>query len=254
MIPKIIHQTWKTREIPLKWQKAVESCKTLHPNYEYRLWTDETMTTFMQTTYACFYPTYQNYKHPIQRCDAFRYFVLYTYGGIYLDLDIECKQKLEPLLLNDLVLSKSANISTSYTNSFLMAAPQHPFMRYCFEHLLAYKDRFLYLGKHMHIMHSTGPLFLTKMLEKYTKHNNKIVNSYILTQAEFAGDCSVCNETKCHGGVYFKHLVGNSWHSWDSTIYNVLLCHYKKLFLILIGLGVLYKFRFVPKLKRKYRH
>ena len=246
MIPKIIHQTWKNREIPAEWYSAVQACKTLHPDYDYILWTDETMEAFVQKAYPWFYPTYQNYKHPIQRCDAFRYLVLATYGGIYLDMDIVCKQKLDPLLTYDLVLAKSSNITASYTNSFFMCVPQHPFMRYCIDHLTTYKDSFSYFGKHMHIMNSTGPMFTTKMLSQYDTSQE---NTYVLSQPEFAGDCNTCNENKCSGGIYFTHVKGKSWHSWDSTIYDLLLCHYKWLLLALLG-GLYYKSKLRIKFKK----
>ena len=248
MIPKIILQTWKTREIPEQWQSAVESVKTTHPDYKYILWTHETMAEFVKSTYPDFYPTYLNYKYDIQRCDAFRYLVLYKYGGIYLDLDIVCKKNLDSLLTYDLVFAKSPNISATYTNSFFMAAPHHLFLSYCIEQLPMYERSFVYFGKHNHIMHSTGPLFLTKMLSNLKKNQNV----YVLTKSEFAGDCSVCNETKCAGGTYFKHLVGNSWNSWDSSLYNIILCRYKWLLLVLALLvgGWLYKGKNItPKLK-----
>jgi inositol phosphorylceramide mannosyltransferase catalytic subunit len=41
MVPKILHQTWKNKEVPEKWKAAQQSCIDRHPGYEYRLWTDE---------------------------------------------------------------------------------------------------------------------------------------------------------------------------------------------------------------------
>ena len=239
MIPRIIHQTWKTREIPEKWQSAVQTCKEMHPDYEYILWTHETMEEFVKTEYPSFYKTYTGYKYDIQRCDAFRYLVLCKYGGIYLDLDIVCKKKLEPLLRYDLVLGKSSNISFWYANSFFMVIPQHPFIKFCIEQLPHYSESFVYFGKHNHIYNSTGPLFLTKIIAKY----KNIPNIYVLSHDEFTGDCNVCNLNNCQGGVYFNHIIGKSWHSWDSTFYDAVLCNYKWILLVvlLIGGGWVYK-------------
>lgn len=39
-VPKVIHQTWQTTEVPAKWAAARQSCIDLHPDYEHRLWTD----------------------------------------------------------------------------------------------------------------------------------------------------------------------------------------------------------------------
>ena len=47
-IPKIIHQTWKTKEIPKELIFCVESWKRLNPTWEYRLWTDEEMDSFVK--------------------------------------------------------------------------------------------------------------------------------------------------------------------------------------------------------------
>jgi len=239
MIPKIIHQTWKTIVVPEEWKDAVESCKTMNNDYKYILWTDETMEQFVQKEYPDFLNVYKSYKHNIQRCDAFRYLVLYKYGGIYLDMDIVCKKKLNSLLKYDFVLSKSSNIN-SFTNSFFMIVPKHPFLKFCIDNLPNYIDSYSYFGNHLHIMNSTGPLYLTNMLNKYGIQN--INNMYILTNDEFAGDCTVCTENSCRGGVYFKHITGNSWHSFDSTFYNFSFCNYKAIIsviLILIALFLL---------------
>lgn len=236
MIPKIIHQTWKTHEIPNEWKEAVSSCKMINKGFKYILWTHKTMNDFVKTHYPQFHNTYKSYKHDIQRCDAFRYLVLYKYGGIYLDMDIICNHNLSDLLHYDLVLANSANITTSFTNAFFMVIPNHPFFKHCIEHLAENMNNYQYFGKHLHVMYSTGPAFLNTMISDY----EKIKNTYTLTQNEYAGDCNVCNETTCKGGKYFTHIHGNSWHNIDSSIYNFVLCNKKKIVGgLLIGSGIM---------------
>jgi mannosyltransferase OCH1-like enzyme len=242
MIPKIIHQTWKTNNIPDEWKNAVNSCKIINNDFTYILWTHETMDIFVKENYPDLYTIYKSYKHDIQRCDAFRYLVLYKYGGVYLDMDIICKKNLNNLLHFDLVLAKSSNIETTFTNSFFMVVPNHPFFKYCIDNLADYKDNFQYFGKHLHVMNSTGPLFLTNLVNHY----GKIPNYYILTKKEYAGDCNICNETICNGGTYFTHIPGNTWHGLDSTIYNFVFCNKKIIgltifFLICIIFYIFYK-------------
>ena len=41
-------QTWKSRDIPEKWRAAQKSCVDLHPDYEYRLWTDADALQFIE--------------------------------------------------------------------------------------------------------------------------------------------------------------------------------------------------------------
>ena len=237
MIPKIIHQTWKTKDIPDNWKHAVESCKKNNKNYKYILWTDETMDKFIKKNFFYFYKTYKAYKYHIQRCDVFRYFVLYKYGGIYLDMDIVCNKKLDDLLDNDIVLAHSTNVETTFTNAFYMVIPNHPFIKFCIDNLTKNMYNYSLFGKFLHVMYSTGPLFLTKMIDNY----GKIPKLYVLSKKEFAGDCNVCNENTCKGGTYFTNIQGNSWHEIDAKIFNFLFCNHKKIIGgVLIGTGILF--------------
>ncbi len=234
MIPPILHQTWKSKDVPANWRGAYESCQSALSSYTKYLWTDDEMNEFVKRVFPEVYNVYISYPYHIQRCDAFRYMVLYHYGGIYLDLDIGCKLSLDSFLEYDLVLSRSSNFGNSITNSLLMIKPGHPFFRYIIDNLDKYKDSFSLLGKHLHVMNSTGPLFLGKMYKKYISEYGPIPNMYFLTNEEYAGDCNVCNVNTCKGGEYFTHVGGNSWHAWDSTLYNIIMCHWMTILAILI--------------------
>ena len=94
MIPKIIHQTWKTSNIPNKWKEYHNTWKKHFPEPEYQhiLWTDEVNKDFIKENYNWFYNTFSGYPKGIQRADAIRYFILFHYGGIYADLDCEVRE------------------------------------------------------------------------------------------------------------------------------------------------------------------
>lgn len=236
MIPKIIHQTCKTKDVPEKWKYAFDSCKTNNKGFKHILWNDKTMDKFVKKYYHDFYKIYKSYKYHIQRCDVFRFLVLYKYGGIYLDMDIICNKNLNKFLHYDLVLSHSPNLEKYLTNSFFMVVPNNPFFKYCIDNLSKHINNYQYFGKHLHVMYSTGPAFLTNMVNDY----GKIKDSYILTKKEYSGDCNICNENTCKGGTYFTHIQGNSWHEMDSTILNFLLCNQQKIISgLLIGSGII---------------
>jgi mannosyltransferase OCH1-like enzyme len=209
------------------------------------------MEIFVKKEYPNFYDTYMSYPHDIQRCDAFRYLVLYKYGGIYLDMDIICKKKLDSLLKYELVISRSSNITSFYANAFFMTIPKNSFIKFCIDNLPDYVNSYKYFGKHLHVMNSTGPYFLTNMIKTYGEKN--IENLYILSNNEFAGDCTVCNENTCRGGIYFIHINGNSWHSFDSTFYNFMLCNYKKIIVVLLLLITVYYIFFKRKKLVKFK-
>jgi mannosyltransferase OCH1-like enzyme len=50
-IPKIIHQTWKTENVPWKWKLYQKKVKQLHPDWEYKLWTDKNNMEFVKLKY-----------------------------------------------------------------------------------------------------------------------------------------------------------------------------------------------------------
>lgn len=124
-VPKLLHQTWRDKDVPEKWRAAQEACRKLHPDYEYKLWTDAEAEEMIATKFPWFIDTYRGYTHNIQRADALRYFVLYEYGGIYLDLDIKCTKSLDFLRNFNFTAPKTYPIGLS--NDLMVSAPKDPF-------------------------------------------------------------------------------------------------------------------------------
>ena len=75
-----------------------ETWKSNNPDYEYVLWDDADNRRFVAEKFSWFLPTYDGYDAEIKRADAIRYMFLYTYGGIYADLDFECLKPFDTLL------------------------------------------------------------------------------------------------------------------------------------------------------------
>jgi len=96
--PKLIFQTWKNKSPPKKMAYWAETWKSHNPDYEYVLWDDADNRRFVAENFSWFLPTYDGYDAEIKRADAIRYMFLYTYGGIYADLDFECLKPFDSLL------------------------------------------------------------------------------------------------------------------------------------------------------------
>jgi len=126
-VPAIIHQTWRDVDpMPISWQQASNTCRSLHPNYEYRLWTDNDGRRLIEKEFPCLLATFDSYPYAIQRADVIRLIVLYVYGGIYLDLDIICLKPLDQLRSYEFILPKTKPVGLS--NDFIIAQPKHPFL------------------------------------------------------------------------------------------------------------------------------
>jgi hypothetical protein len=84
-----------------------------------------------------------------------------------------------------------------------------------------------YFTKHLKIMCSTGPLMIDRI---YKKNMDK---SQLL---EIIVPCSVCNIDECaYNKKYFlRGIRGDSWHSWDSYMINIIHCNKISIFYIIL--------------------
>ena len=90
MIPKIIHQTWKDKNLPPIIYKLVsENIGFFKSNgYEFMFWTDEMILKLISEEYPNFYNIYKMARTGVQKGDIARIILVYHYGGIYIDLDV----------------------------------------------------------------------------------------------------------------------------------------------------------------------
>ena len=102
-IPKIIHFMWfGGAELPEKVLKCMESWKRYCPDYEIKRW-DESNYDYHQYQYA--EEAYAQKKWAFVS-DVARLDVVYKYGGIYLDTDVELIKPLDSLLKDIWLLNK----------------------------------------------------------------------------------------------------------------------------------------------------
>ena len=96
-IPKIIHYCWfGPNEINSLAVRCIESWKVFAPDYEIKLWNEESfdIDEFEYVKFA-----YENKKYAFVT-DFVRLFVLKKYGGIYLDSDVELTKSLDRFLIH----------------------------------------------------------------------------------------------------------------------------------------------------------
>ena len=178
-IPYVFHQTWKTRRIPAALTKFRTTWHHHHPQAEHRLWTDRDNLAFLEKHYAWFVPAYKRYPENIMRVDAVRYFIIYHYGGIYVDLDFECLRCIDPLLEEKhcvLACEPAAHLNTFdgsneskhiVCNAFIAAAPKHPFMEHLIKMLSKQANRQTIAQDPNAVLDLTGPLLVTQAYESY---------------------------------------------------------------------------------------
>ncbi|KAF7593843.1 hypothetical protein BBP40_010778 [Aspergillus hancockii] len=164
-IPRTIHRTYKTKAIPPEWKGTYESCSVLNPTYKQYFWTDESARQFIETHFDWFLPTYDAYPYNIQRADAIRYFLLWYYGGVYIDMDIACRRPLDPLLDFPAWMPKTQPYGVS--NDLMASTPGHPFIA---KVALSLHDHDgFYLSKYITVFFTTGPMYLSGLLMEWLR-------------------------------------------------------------------------------------
>ncbi len=144
-IPRILHQTWKTSSVPEPLASFQARWRELHPDFEYRLWTDEQNDALVRSEFPELHALYRSFPREIYRADMARCLYLLRFGGVYVDLDVEPLRPLDGFLAEcgECVLGaepesharKRRGKSRLACNAIMASAPGHPFWRRMLEEM-----------------------------------------------------------------------------------------------------------------------
>lgn len=148
-------------------------------------------------------PTYLSYPYGIQRADAVRYFILHRFGGVYLDLDVGCKSRLDFMRRHQFTAPLTYPVGIS--NDILGGAPGSTFSARAIRGLQRW-NKWMVI-KYVQVMFSTGPMYLTV---SYASWRSKLGLAAIPRDV-YAKYCK--NSPK----AAFYHLHGSSWHADDAA-------------------------------------
>lgn len=152
LIPKIIHQTYHSRQLPPDLASGVEKTRSLNKGWEYRFYDDDDIIRFLTDNFDVsvidrFCAINPNYG--AARADFFRYMLMYKVGGVYLDIKSFCDKPLDDCLKSDdeFILSNWRNAKGEvheayglhkslagidrgeYQQWHIICRPEHPFLR-----------------------------------------------------------------------------------------------------------------------------
>jgi mannosyltransferase OCH1-like enzyme len=258
-IPKVLMQTWKTEEVPKIWKRGQASILRAFPDWQYVLMTDAAIDEFVRQYFPEHVEAFYKMPYPIQRIDIFRYMFLYIYGGLYMDLDFEVTQSFAEyvsVLSAPLLLLHSGNLTWVLTNSLILARPRQSVFLDIIKHALYTKLPWYYLGKHIQVMFSSGPMafhtIITNSKSPYAVLPRRFFMPVDATRKD-SGDW----QPEEH--VFTIPLMGGTWNSIDSYVLNFLM-QYRKEFACAMGILILwfarghlhYRFQF-EKLLRKFK-
>ena len=231
-IPRIIHQTWKTAEIPERWNRTVESVRQMHAGqFEYRLWTNDDMHRFVQQEEPELYrTTFLTYALDIQRVDAFRYVILHRLGGVYIDMDNGCRLSFETLFdALEQLDARSKHLAAfprtspcGVSNGFMIATKNHPLFARLISRLPLFNHN--YLIDYLTVMLSAGPTYLS-------------INEFFFDTVREQASIRILDEI-VYSDVYTWHTPGNSWHGRDALVI-LYIYRFLRTYLVSIVYGLL---------------
>lgn len=136
-IPKIIHQIWVgPKELPKDFKKWQKTWLSMHPDWEYRLWTDKDVAHFPLVNQE-FYDTTTSYG---EKANILRYEILYHFGGLYIDTDFECIQPIDFLhhtcdFFMGFEFPQPNKTELIIGNAIIGARPAHPLLKLFIENI-----------------------------------------------------------------------------------------------------------------------
>jgi mannosyltransferase OCH1-like enzyme len=229
--PKLIHQTWKTREVPPQFAANIATIERHQPDYERRLWTDDAIDAFVRQRAPEFADAYRSFRKRIEQIDFARYLILHECGGAYFDLDMVSIRSIDALVAtNRIVLGLECAEHTQQfrprparviSNAVMISPPGEPFWLELMRHIAAHYDDARPLWQRGPV-YRTGPLALTAFVDSLS--HDAAARVSVLPASAFCpmsdhwndghivdGYDSITAECQSFDDTYAIHLWSHSW-------------------------------------------
>jgi mannosyltransferase OCH1-like enzyme len=183
-----IHQIWYQGEdkIPEKYKKYRKSIKDLHPNTTIITWDEKSITDLISTFYPDYYHWFNSLPLMIQKIDVAKCLILYIWGGVYVDMDIEAIKPLNELYEKDKIVVGEQGVNyienlflqlflklsrPLLNNGIIFSPPKHPFWEFYIPFLIDTINIKPYILEKMinelYVIVTSGPANLTAGITYY---------------------------------------------------------------------------------------
>lgn len=172
-VPKLIWQTWHTKQLPPIIAKTVKSIQDAHPDFRHTLMDLNECITFIASNFAEeVVNAYYRLIPASYKADLWRYCVMYVHGGVYLDVKYECVPPFtfHQLLDDNHFVRDLPPYKHTYT-AFFVCKPGDPRLLSCIHKIVDHVKQ-QYYGKTS--LDPTGP----GLLARYVRFNGPDVTMF----------------------------------------------------------------------------
>ncbi|EIE20456.1 hypothetical protein COCSUDRAFT_57606 [Coccomyxa subellipsoidea C-169] len=183
-----------------------ESCMAQHANWTYMFWDKAAALKLLNNRYPWFTKIFLSYRKVVSQGDALRPFLMHSFGGLYVDLDVECYRSSEAFLAgHDLVFQSEKN-EEDVSNAMVASITGHPFWNAVVRKMIVEakraNEKTLHSGS---ILTSTGPDVFKEVFKRWAE--------YVRPQPPYGGEYMV-------HGTRVKYYPRGHWFVpclWDDT-------------------------------------
>jgi mannosyltransferase OCH1-like enzyme len=157
-IPRIIWQTYRSRELPPEAEECRDSWRSLNPGWDYRFVDDNGMDDFARKTLPP--PAYQLFRAlplGVMKADFWRYLVTHEHGGLYADLDTACLAPIDEWLPREAAFVVCPENRSHLCQWTFLAVPKHPCLEAALDLLIERVGKGVEPHRQHFVHHYTGP-------------------------------------------------------------------------------------------------
>lgn len=227
-IPKVIHYCWFGKsELPLEAKKCIESWKLNLPNYQIKRWDED---NFDLTCCQYVSEAYRKKKWAFVS-DYARFWILYNYGGVYFDTDVEVIKNM-----NDLI-NKGSFMGEEYIDRNNECIGINPGLGIAAESGLDIYKEILDFYSRIHFIDNNGRMnqmtvveYVTDIMKKHglemSKKIQNIDNIFVYPPEYFGAYNYITKELIMTENTYSIHHYAATWLSkLDKLIIKIETCN-----------------------------
>lgn len=202
---KIIHCCWLgNKQMPEDQKQYIQNWKKLMPDFEIRLWDDKSFAPYLGESEFVKECIKQN--KPGFLSDFFRFTVLYNFGGIYMDTDVEMLKSFEPFTTHKMFIGYI--IDSELGTATIGAEKNNPIIKKMLDKLLTDFDK-----THQLIVSNrwVTQFFLDNFPDFKLTGGKQIIGDDILILPKDYLE-RYCFDPK-NGGGYAEHHCYGSWYN-----------------------------------------